>query len=116
MGRTLLQTAHRLVPTEGGRWRASPSGFRPLPRVPGLFSFRARVILVTDGPTHLIQRLPVRGKVPTFPHPEPPPLFVALGMAPSPGELSAEVAHAPSSPRTMGSSNRDGGHYTFHIT
>ena len=51
--------------------------------MPGLFWFRARVIvrandyspLPPDGPTRPIQRLPVPGKVPTFPHPEPPLLF-----------------------------------------
>ncbi len=85
MGRILLQTAHRRTSTEGVRFRASPSCFRPPPLVPGLFWFRARVILLTDGPTRSIQRLPVRGKVPTFPHPEPPLLLVLLGVAPSPG-------------------------------
>ena len=50
-----------------------------------LFWFRARVILLTDGPTRSIQRLPVRGKVPPFPPPEPPLLLVLLGAAPSPG-------------------------------
>jgi len=64
--------------------RASPSCFRPPPLVPGLFWFRARVILLAAGPTRPIQRLPVRGKVPTFPHPEPPLLLVLLGGAPSP--------------------------------
>ena len=43
--------------------------------MPGLLSFRARVILLTDGPTRPTPRLPVRGKVPPFPHPEPPLLF-----------------------------------------
>jgi hypothetical protein len=82
----LLQTAHGRIPTEGVRFRASPSCFRPPPLVPGLFWFRARVILLPDGPTRPIQRLPVRGKVPTFPHPEPPLLFVLLGVAPLPGD------------------------------
>ncbi len=85
MGRTLLQTAHRRVPSEGVSFPASPSGFSPHPLVPGLFSFRARVILLADGPTRPSQRLPVRGKVPIFPHPEPPLLLVLLGVAPSPG-------------------------------
>ena len=46
--------------------------------------FRARVILCrrTDAP---IQRLPMPGTVRPFPHPEPPLLFVLLGMAPLPG-------------------------------
>jgi len=83
MGRTPLKTAPRRIPTEGVRFRASPSGFRPRPLVPGLFWFRARVILLTDGPTRPTQRLPVRRKVPTFPHPEPPLLLVVLGVAPS---------------------------------
>ncbi len=43
--------------------------------MPGLFWFRARVILLTDRPTRPIQRLPVRGPVPPFPHPEPPLLL-----------------------------------------
>ncbi len=60
---------------KGSRWEASPSCFRPPPLVPGLFWFRARVILLTDGPTRPIPRPPVRGKVPTFPRPEPPFLF-----------------------------------------
>jgi hypothetical protein len=75
----LWQTAHRRIPTEAVRFRASPSGFRPPPLVPGLSWFRARVILLTDGPTRLTQRLPVRGMVPPFPHPEPPLLLVLLG-------------------------------------
>jgi hypothetical protein len=60
---------------EGVRLRASPSGFRPPPLVPGLCLYRARVILRADGPTRPIQWLPVRGAVPTFPPPEPPLLF-----------------------------------------
>jgi hypothetical protein len=56
--------------------------------VPGLFSFRARVILRANGLTRPIQRLPVRGMVPTFPHPEPPPLFSASGSTPFPGGLT----------------------------
>jgi hypothetical protein len=43
---SLLQTAHRRIPTEGVQFRASPSWFRPRPFVPGLFWFRARVILL----------------------------------------------------------------------
>jgi hypothetical protein len=70
---------------EGVRLRASPSGFRPPLLVHGLFWFRARVILLPDGPTRPIPRLPVRGKVPPFPHPEPPLLLVLLGVAPSSG-------------------------------
>jgi hypothetical protein len=73
-----LNTAHRRIPTEGVRFRASPSCFRSPPLVPGLFWFRARVILLPDGPTRPIPRLPVRGKVPTFPHPEPPLRLVSL--------------------------------------
>ena len=68
------------------RFEASPSGFRLPPLVPGLFWFRARVILLADGPTRPTQRLPVRGKVPTFPHPEPPLLVVMVGVTPSPWE------------------------------
>jgi len=34
--------------TEGVRWRAPLSYFRPPPPVPGLFWFRARVILLPD--------------------------------------------------------------------
>jgi hypothetical protein len=66
MGRTLLKTTHRRVPSEEVSSPASPSRFRPHPPVPGIFSFRARVILLTDGPTRPAQRLPVRGEVPTF--------------------------------------------------
>jgi hypothetical protein len=59
---------------------ALPSCFRPPPRVPGFFWFRARVIVRAndysppppDGPPRPIPRLPGRGKVPTFPPPEPP--------------------------------------------
>jgi hypothetical protein len=85
MGRTLLEDG----PWAGflrkeSRWEASPSCFRPRPLVPGLFSFQARVILRTDGPTRPTPRLPVRGTVPPFPHPEPPLLFVLFGVAPSP--------------------------------
>ena len=64
MGRTPLKTAHRRIPAERVRFRASPSCFRPPPLVPGLFWFRARVILLTDGPTRPIQRLPVRERSP----------------------------------------------------
>jgi hypothetical protein len=60
------------------RREASPSGFRPPPLVPGLFSFRARVILLANGPTRPTPRLPVAGQVPTFPHPEPP-LLLSFG-------------------------------------
>jgi hypothetical protein len=81
----LLQTAHRRIPAERVRFRPSPSCFRPPPLVPGLFFFRARVILRTDGPTRSTQRLPGRGAVSTFPPPEPPLLLVLLGVAPSPG-------------------------------
>jgi hypothetical protein len=86
--------------TEGVSCAASPSCFRPPPLVPGLFWFRARVILLPDGPTPAngtpvsqqpklpnetalpqhptrpIPRLLVRGRVPTFPPPEPPLLLV----------------------------------------
>ncbi len=61
---------------------ASPSGFRPRPLVPGFFSFRARVILLPDGPMRPTQQLPVRGAVPTFPHPEPPLLSSTSGRTP----------------------------------
>ena len=60
------------------RFEASPSCFRPRPLVPGLFWFRARVILLTDGPTRSTQRPPVPGTIPPFPHPEPPLLLVLL--------------------------------------
>ena len=83
MGRTLWQTAHRRIPTEPIRLRASPSCFRPPPLVPGLFWFRARVILLPDGPTCPIQRLPGRGKVSPFPHPEPPLLFSSCLFCPA---------------------------------
>ena len=84
MGRTLWRTAHRRIPPprrgqalrKESRLEASPSYFRPHPLVPGLFWFRARVILLTDEPTCPTPRLPVRGKVPPFPHPEPPLLLV----------------------------------------
>jgi hypothetical protein len=80
----LWKTAPRRIPTEGVRFRASPSCFRPPPLVPGLFSFRARVIFRADGPTRPTQRLPVRGAVPRFPHPEPPLLSSdRTGLSPS---------------------------------
>jgi hypothetical protein len=72
-GPNLLKTAPRRILTEGVRGRASASCLRPSPPVPGFFWFRARVILRTDGPTSSTQRLTVRGKVPTFPHPEGTP-------------------------------------------
>jgi hypothetical protein len=86
MGRTLGKTAPRRIPSEGVSCAASPCGFSPPPLVPGLFSFRARVIFFTDGPTRPTQRLPGRGEVPTFPPPEPPLLlafsvFHVLGSA-----------------------------------
>jgi hypothetical protein len=62
--------------TEGVSCAASPSCFRPPPLVPGLFWFRARVIFLPDGPPRPIPRLLVRGRVPTFPPPEPPLLLV----------------------------------------
>jgi hypothetical protein len=75
MGRTLGKTTPRRIPAEGVSCAASPSRFSPPPLVPGLFSFRARVILLTDGPTRSTPRLPGRGEVPAFPHPEPPLLL-----------------------------------------
>jgi hypothetical protein len=104
---SLWKTAHRRIPPPArgqalrkeSRWEASPSGFRPRPLVPGLFWFRARVILLTADltprsemplswrtklPTETLgalhpprptQRLPVRGTVPTVPHPELPLVF-----------------------------------------
>jgi hypothetical protein len=68
-------TAHRRIPSEGVSGAASPSGFRPHPLVPGLFSFRARVILLADGPTRPQQRLPVPEQALPFPPPEPPLLL-----------------------------------------
>ncbi len=47
-----------------------------------LSSFRARVILLSDGPTRPIPRLPMRGTVPPFLPPEPPLLPSASGWAP----------------------------------
>jgi hypothetical protein len=96
----LLKTAHRRIPTEAVRFRASPSCFRPHLLVSGLFSFRARVIFRSDGPTRPTQRFPVRGKVPTFPHPEPPPLVFLLGVAPSSGPNRS----VPSNPDGSGES------------
>jgi hypothetical protein len=81
MGRTLLKTAHRRIPSEEVSSPASPSGFRPHPRVPGLFWFRARVILLTDGPTRPTPRLPLPEQAPTLPHREPPLLFFAATLA-----------------------------------
>jgi len=81
------------------RPEASPSGFRPPPLVPGLFWFRARVILPTDGPTHPIQRLTVPGQVPTFPHPEPP-LLLAFGRS-RVWELALGATHALASPHVV---------------
>jgi hypothetical protein len=93
------KTAHKWIPAEGVRFRASPSWFRLHPLVPGVFWFRARVILLTDNPTprsqvpylpraklptetsltlhptRPSQRLPVPGKTPPSPHPEPPLLL-----------------------------------------
>jgi hypothetical protein len=61
-----VKTAHRRIPTEGVRFRASPSGFRPPLLVPGLFWFRARVILLTDEPTPTSGTpLPQRSDLPT---------------------------------------------------
>jgi hypothetical protein len=85
----LWKTAPRRIPTEPVRFRASPSRFRPPPLVPGLLSFRARVILRTDGPPRPIPRLPVRGRVPPLPHSEPPLLFVLLGVGPGGARGSA---------------------------
>jgi hypothetical protein len=62
-------------PAEGVSCAASPSGFRPPPLVPGLFSFRARVILLADGPTRVTRRPPPPEQAPTLPHPEPPLLL-----------------------------------------
>ncbi len=92
-----LKTAHKRIPTERVQFRASLSSFRLHPPVPGLFWFRARVILLADGPTRPIQRLPIPGTVRPFPHPEPPLLFVFFPVAPSPRERSSNVVHVPSS-------------------
>ncbi len=101
-----LKTARRRIPTEGVRFRASPSCFRPPPLVPGLFWFRARVILLTDDlalrsdvpcplrsrplpetslalqPTRPKQRLPMPERGDSTTHPEPPLLFFASGQIP----------------------------------
>jgi hypothetical protein len=131
----LLQTAHRRIPPPArgqalrkeSRLEASPSGFRPRPLVPGLFSFRARVILLTADltprsemplswrsklPTETLgtlhpprptQRLPVRGKVPPFPHPEPPLLFFASGRTPL---LRSPTPACPPIPTTIANAQR----------
>ena len=78
----LGKTAPRRIPTEAVQLGASPSGFGPPPLVPGLFWFRARVILLPEGPTRPSQPLLVPGQVPTFPHPEPPLLFVVSTLKP----------------------------------
>jgi hypothetical protein len=92
----LLETAHSRIPSEGVQFGASPSCFRPPPLVPGFFWFRTRVILRTNGPTRPIPRLPMRGMVPTFLHPEPPLLSSASGLAPFPWGLMLGVTPAPS--------------------
>jgi hypothetical protein len=110
-----LQTAHRRIgfpnamhrvwgpfPMEGVRFGASPSRFRPSPLVPGLFWFRARVILLPDAPTRPTQRLPAPGTVPPFPHPEPPLLLVLLGLAPCPGPDRGLHPSNPSCARPAG--------------
>ena len=108
MGRTLWQTAHRRIPTEPIRLRASPSCFRPPPLVPGLFWFRARVILLPDGPTCPIQRLPGRGKVSPFPHPEPPLLFSSCLFCPAvaAGQVRKNRMSPNSRPGRMGRRTR----------
>jgi hypothetical protein len=99
----LWKTAHQRIPTEGVRFEASPSRFRPRPLVPGLFSFRARVILLADGPTRPIQRLPGRRIVPPFPPPEPPLLSSASGWAALSVGLTLDATHAPSWPGVFAS-------------
>jgi hypothetical protein len=113
----LWKTAHRRIPPEAGHLgyrrcteadlTASPSGLRFPPLVPGLFWFRARVILLTADPTPRNEppsqpqtKLPAETRLPLhstrpkqplavpeqtlpFPHPEPPLLLVLLGIAPS---------------------------------
>jgi hypothetical protein len=101
----LWKTAHRRIPSEGVALMASPSRFSPPPPVPGPFSFRARVILLPDGPTRPMQRLTVLGQAPTFPHPEPPLLFPGLSRA---WRLALGITHALSSPgvvRPVGTCN-----------
>ncbi len=85
MGRTFCRRPIGGLLRKESRLEASPSGFRPPPLVPGLFWFRARVILLADGRTRPTPRLLVRGTVQPFPHPEPPLLLALLGGAPSPG-------------------------------
>jgi hypothetical protein len=85
----LWRTAPRWIPSEGVSLTASPSRFSPPPLVPGLFWFRARVILLPDRPTRPLQRLAVRGQAPTLPHPEPPLLFSFPAFATSGGSRSS---------------------------
>jgi hypothetical protein len=69
-------------PAEGVSCAASPSRFRPPPLVPGLFWFRARVILLADDPTPRWEmparprtKLPTEAALPlhpTRPKPRPP--------------------------------------------
>ena len=95
MGRTLWKTAHRRIPAERVRFRASLSRFRPPPVVPGLFWLRAHVILLTAGPTRPTQRLGMPGTVPLFPHPEPPLLLILVGVAPLWEPTTGETKRCP---------------------
>ena len=78
------------------------------PLVPGLLSFRARVILLPDGPTCPIQRLPGRGKVSPFPHPEPPLLFSSCLFCPAvaAGQVRKNWMSPNSRPGRMGRRTR----------
>ncbi len=99
MGRTPLEDGPQADSLGRSPIGAPPSGFRLHPLVPGVFLFRARVILLADGPTRPIQRLAVRGEVPPFPHPEPP-LLLAFGRS-RVWELALGATHAPASPHVV---------------
>jgi hypothetical protein len=121
----LWKTAHKRIPTERVRFRASLSYLRLPPLVPGLFWFRARVILLTDDPTPRSevpspprarlptetslalhptrpkQRFPMPARDDSIPHPEPPLLLVFFPVAPSPWEIGGVKLGTWSSPGSV---------------
>jgi len=97
-----LKTGDRRIPSEEVSSSALPSGFSRHPLVPGLFSSRARVISLADGPTRPNQRLPVRGPVPTFPQLEPPLLFPDRSGTQGPVSVSRTRCLLPESSRPVG--------------
>ncbi len=108
MGRTLLKTAHRRKDCVSGRRSRLSLALDPL--VPGLLSFRARVILLAPGTDGFPDAFQVMGKE-RVPHPPEPPLFF---FSPADPRLDQQVGPLVGDPREARGS-RPGGYPYFDL-